>query len=495
MKPIPSFESFEKMSPLESKADPRLVESLSEVFSDPNRVDEGIMDSIKNTLSKTFLGSFSHINLIDKVRQELLRMEKELITKRYSHLKEIESLKNDLAELRKSGNTETISKVERSIDIKRKEYENFAEMTKLRISKGISTLEDGIKGNKRRLDYWQTGRAEDEADLAEFEYNQAKKYLKLSAEKLKGLEDEVKVAKENALKAKQEEEANKIKNQKKGEQTPEGIKTMDSSSKEFLKMMNSPKGRIELVRILSNEKNDMIAKLKSMKDNNSVKSFSKKQLEKDIARRDELIKDIEEFEKKNKGNQGAVLPADQFSAAAKIVNDIKDEGVKPPSQTDQGSKSSSSDPDKKAPEQKDSNLLPSKKGKSSNVPSKKIPEKRLENTLAMLNRLRSYNKFNSLVDNSGIITWVGSCFPSYNAPDTTGNIYQDEIKDKFPRVEKLIQEIEESLDKIVKFAKPYASLENKGTDKIFADPKCVEKIEKFLEKISELEPSTSSGSK
>jgi hypothetical protein len=58
-------------------------------------------------------------------------------------------------------------------------------MVKARIEKALNTLSDAIKGNKRRMEYWEAGKAEDELVLAEFEYALAKQRASASPEELK----------------------------------------------------------------------------------------------------------------------------------------------------------------------------------------------------------------------------------------------------------------------------------------------------------------------
>ena len=93
---IPSFQEFEETNPLHGKITPALAESLAEYFAGEESVNEGVFDSIKNTLSKTFLGSLSYISMIDKVRAEVLKTEKESIQKKYAFDDEIASLKNSI---------------------------------------------------------------------------------------------------------------------------------------------------------------------------------------------------------------------------------------------------------------------------------------------------------------------------------------------------------------------------------------------------------------
>ena len=99
---ITNFQEFEETNPLNGKITPALAESLADYFAGEQGVNEGMFDSIKNTLSKTFLGSLSYLNMIDKVRSEVLKLEKESLQKKYAFEDEIDSLRNSIKELAKS---------------------------------------------------------------------------------------------------------------------------------------------------------------------------------------------------------------------------------------------------------------------------------------------------------------------------------------------------------------------------------------------------------
>ena len=201
---IPNFQEFEETNPLNGKITPALAESLADYFAGEEAVNEGVFDSIKNTLSKTFLGSLSYINMIDKVRSEVLKMEKESIQKKYAFEDEMDSLKNSIKELSKSKDEAGVERTKKTIDAKTKEYQTYGKMINMRIEKAISTIKDAIKGNKRRMEYWEAGKSQDELDLAEFEYRLAKQRANVNPEDLKDLEGEIKKAKEEAEKTKKQ---------------------------------------------------------------------------------------------------------------------------------------------------------------------------------------------------------------------------------------------------------------------------------------------------
>ena len=287
---IPSFQEFEETNPLHGKITPALAESLAEYFAGEESVNEGVgvFDSIKNTLSKTFLGSLSYISMIDKVRAEVLKTEKESIQKKYDFDDEIYSLKNSIKELYKNKDEAGIERVKRTIDTKTKEYQLYGKMINLRIEKAISTIKEAIRGNKRRMEYWEAGKSQDELDLAEFEYKLAKQRASSNPEDLKELEEEVKKTRDEAEKAKKKLETD-AKNQEKKEK---------EGSPDYKKSLRTKKGRIEAITKLEHELVDLRKELK-----NTNKDFDKNQIQIEIDKIEATIKNIEDFNRKNNDNE------------------------------------------------------------------------------------------------------------------------------------------------------------------------------------------------
>ena len=269
MKQISNFQDFEQDNPLNEKITPQIAESLAIYFSsDEGDINEaGFFDSIKNTLSKTFLGSLSYINIIDKVRSEILKLEKDLVTKRYSFQDEMESLKKDLKELIGSGNESMISKTKKTMELKRKEHEAYENMTTTRIEKGLEALKDAIKDNKRRKEYYEAGKAQDELDLVEFEYSLAKKRSSEGSGDLKKLEEELRKAKEDARKAQEDLKSSHEKETKtRKEAEEEGVKTLDTPTPDFQKSLKSAKGTRALILYLKSERDKLQDKMHDVKN-------------------------------------------------------------------------------------------------------------------------------------------------------------------------------------------------------------------------------------
>ncbi len=269
MNPIPSFQEFEESSPLNQKINSQLAESAAEYFFQGPSMNEGVFDDMKNYLSKNFLGSLSYVNIIDKVRSEVLKLEKEVLIKRYSFMDEIESLKGDMRELASTGNTSTVSKVQKTIELKKKEHETYEKMSSSRIEKALSTLKDAIKGNKRRKEYYDTGKAQDELELAEFEYSLAKKKASIESRELKKLEAEIQKAKKEALEAREaikKSQEESTRSRKKSEE--EGIKTLETTTPDFQKSLKSFKGTRALILYLKSEKDKLEDKMHDVKNDN-----------------------------------------------------------------------------------------------------------------------------------------------------------------------------------------------------------------------------------
>jgi cell division septum initiation protein DivIVA len=158
--------------------DSPVEESLSEeirLWNDSVISESAFTDIIKNKLSKSFLGSFSKVGAIDKIRKANLDIEKELLTKKFEMRDKIDALELKLDEVRKRNNKAAVLSVENEIDKMKEEYKAFVKNKKAIMDKGMSLLSKSIAGNKRLKEYFKAGSAEDEIDLSQFEYDLAKK--------------------------------------------------------------------------------------------------------------------------------------------------------------------------------------------------------------------------------------------------------------------------------------------------------------------------------
>lgn len=256
---ITNFVEFENSVLLEDKIDPVVLEGYLNLF--PGEINEGgIIDNITNKLSKAFLGSLSYISMIDKIRSEVLKIERDLVSKKYSHQEEVRDLNTQIKTVSKTGSQSGIDKIRQTIDSKENEYQTYVKLAKAALDKFETTLEGIIKGNKRRTEYWEEGRAKDEVELLKFEHQLAKKKSSEDSEAIKKIEKEIQEAEEEArkksenLKQKEEEENKKKKEkEKKKEEEERGVASLDSPTPDYNKALKSKEGRRKLILMLKHK--------------------------------------------------------------------------------------------------------------------------------------------------------------------------------------------------------------------------------------------------
>jgi hypothetical protein len=229
MKLIPSYQEFvDNMSPTE-KISPELAESLASDFEEIESMNEGVLDSIKNTLSKTFLGSLSSINMIDKSREMILKDRKDLLSKKYAHEDEIDSLNASLKQAQEAKDTANSDKISKTIANKENEYKTYVNMLNKRIEKTEDVAEKIIEGNKRKSEYYDAGVSQDELAIAEFEYKLAKSRSNVNPKEIKELENKIQTAKVESEKAQAELKASEEKKAKESDDKKEKVKSELSS--------------------------------------------------------------------------------------------------------------------------------------------------------------------------------------------------------------------------------------------------------------------------
>jgi hypothetical protein len=298
MKLIPSYQEFVYDLPLNGKISTELAESLSSDFEEIESLNEGFMDSLKNTLSKTFLGSLSYINMIDKAREMMMKDQKDLLSKEYAHADEIDSLKTQLKQLQVSGDSVNSDKIKKTISNKQNEYKTYVNMLKKRIEKTEETLSKMVGDNKRRSEYYDAGKSQDDLDIAEFEYKIAKARTKSDPKEVKELENKVKTAKEEALLAQEELKLSSEKYSK-GENSPKG----KPRNWEKIKVIEDKMEELKLeIRDLKRKKEDKGGKL----EYSDILTLKGKQ---DALAR--AKKDLEKIMNKDKSKKSQASPEDQ----------------------------------------------------------------------------------------------------------------------------------------------------------------------------------------
>lgn len=208
MKNIPSFSEFKKYGDLMESVSPELLNELNslERVEPIHSVNEGnLMNNLKNSLSKFFLGSMSRISMIDQARKIILDLELDLIEKKDEFEKNIEKIDIQIDSLSRSGNKEKIDSLEKERDSKIKEFEAYVKAQKLKIKKSKDVAYRLTDDNSRRKQYLAAGYAEDEIAIAELEYKLASERSKDQTE-IRKYKEKIEDAKRDA-----EEKANDIK--------------------------------------------------------------------------------------------------------------------------------------------------------------------------------------------------------------------------------------------------------------------------------------------
>ena len=181
MSKIFKFEQYLEERDYFSPAGEELTEKIF-AWESEKSINEGLLDTIKNKLSKTIFGDFSKVSVIDTIRNGNLEIEKDLIAKKYEYSDKLDALELKLAEVTRSGNRAAILAAENEVSKKKEEYRAYIKSRRIQIEKGLSLLTKAIDKNKRRKEYYEAGKAEDELNLANYEYDMAKKKSNSSKE-------------------------------------------------------------------------------------------------------------------------------------------------------------------------------------------------------------------------------------------------------------------------------------------------------------------------
>jgi len=200
MKNMPSFSEFKKYDDLLESADPSLVEELRNLKTADTEypVNEGYLtNSIKNSLSKFFLGSFSSLHMIDEARNIILQLKLDMIKKRDQFEKVLNKLDNDIDIAANAGQKDKIDAIAKERENKQAEMEKYMEAQELKVKKSEDVATKLVNNKERRRQYLEAGYADDEIEIAELEYKLAKSKSKSGAA-LKAYEDRLAKAKAHA---------------------------------------------------------------------------------------------------------------------------------------------------------------------------------------------------------------------------------------------------------------------------------------------------------
>jgi hypothetical protein len=200
MKNMPSFSEFKKYDDLLESADPNLVAELRnlETADTEYPVNEGYLtNSIKNSLSKFLLGSFSSLHMIDEARNIILQLKLDMIKKRDQFEKELNKLDDDIDVAANAGQKDKIDAIAKERENKQAEMEKYMEAQELKVKKSEDVATKLVNNKERRRQYLEAGYADDEIKIAELEYKLAKSKSK-SGVALKAYEDRLAKAKAHA---------------------------------------------------------------------------------------------------------------------------------------------------------------------------------------------------------------------------------------------------------------------------------------------------------
>lgn len=281
MKKIMRFKDYEKLIPLAESAYSGLIEELNNLEkAEPiHSVNEGqILNKIKNSFSKFFLGPLSRVGIIDEARRVLLELEMDILEQKNQKKNEIEEIEDQISALSRSEDKEKIRALLKDKESKDLEIQSYIKSQGLKIKKTLDFIKKTIDGSERRKEYYEVGRAEDEIALAELEYKLAKE--KGNESNLKKYLDKVESSKADAQK-KAEEFGADIKKEGEKELSSDQLVLDPEKEKKKIggrKVRDVVKRKNELGREIIDLKEEIESKLKSLKRKVDSKTLKKTQV-------------------------------------------------------------------------------------------------------------------------------------------------------------------------------------------------------------------------
>jgi len=227
MKNLPSFKEFSVYEEYLEKITPDLYEEYRALEgATPNYTinESSFFDSIKNSLSKFFLGSLSRVGMIDKARKLLVDLEIDAIEKRFEFDEAISKIEDQIDGLNSINDKDRINALSKDRDSKMKEYDAFLKSHVIKIKKAKEFIEKAIDKNSRRKEYYEAGRSGDEVALAELEYKLAKE--KADDSEVRKYEEKLKEKKKEA-EEKAQDLKDKMESQERVRKTPDDEFSLD----------------------------------------------------------------------------------------------------------------------------------------------------------------------------------------------------------------------------------------------------------------------------
>lgn len=173
------------------------VDSHFKSKSNNPHLQEGFMDSLANAIDS--LMPFSKTKTINSVIDNMLEYEKDLLKAKYELKKTLKSMELKLREIRGRTpiNTEAVESIKEEIEAKKNEYRAMVKSKTVALEKAKDLLRREGAKSPRLKEVMKAKMAELEIELAEFEYEQAKK-ISAEAGEIQNLKDALEQAKKEA---------------------------------------------------------------------------------------------------------------------------------------------------------------------------------------------------------------------------------------------------------------------------------------------------------
>jgi chromosome segregation ATPase len=155
------------------------------------------MDSLANAIDSIM--PFSKTKTINSVIDNMLEYEKDLLKAKYELKKTLKSMELKLREIRGRTpvNTEAVDSIKEEIEAKKNEYRAMIKSKTVALEKAKDLLRREGAKSPRLKEVMKAKMAELEIELAEFEYEQAKK-ISAEAGEIQNLKDALEQAKKEA---------------------------------------------------------------------------------------------------------------------------------------------------------------------------------------------------------------------------------------------------------------------------------------------------------
>jgi hypothetical protein len=173
------------------------VDSHFKSKSDNLHLKEGFMDSLANAIDS--LMPFSKTKTINSIIDNMLEYEKDLLKAKYELKKTLKSMEMKLREIkgRTTVNPEAVESIREEIEAKKNEYRAMVKSKTVALEKAKDLLRREGAKSPRLKEVMKAKMAELEIELAEFEYEQAKK-ISSEAGEIQNLKDALEQAKKEA---------------------------------------------------------------------------------------------------------------------------------------------------------------------------------------------------------------------------------------------------------------------------------------------------------